>query len=159
MRRVLVGAAGLLAAFHVWIFGGQVLAGEIANPGRLSRWTVAALLASALWAMRRQGRSLTSGRKAVALWTLAALLHGPVLVERFEGSGETGSPSPMAAFEIVPLLLGVAIAVDSARRSSFARAAAVPRPTILDRVRALDLAFFAPEAPRPPPGNRFLFVS
>ena len=79
IRKFLTLAAALLAAFHVWLFAGQVWAGELVDLALVSRWVIAAGLVGALIHLRRRGVSLVRGRQPVAVWLLAALLHGPAL--------------------------------------------------------------------------------
>lgn len=52
--------------------------GQLADPGAVLRWIIAAALVAGLAALRRRGLSLLS-RQALAIWVLAALLHGPAL--------------------------------------------------------------------------------
>jgi hypothetical protein len=82
IRRVLTGAALVLALFHVWLFAGQAIEGQLGDPALLLRWLAAALLTAGLIALRRAGAPLLRGRKAVAIWLLAALLHGPAIGQR-----------------------------------------------------------------------------
>lgn len=79
VRRVLAVSAGLLAAFHIWLFAGQLWAGELGDLALVTRWIIAAGLTAALLNLHRRGLSLVRGRHAVAVWLLAALLHGPAL--------------------------------------------------------------------------------
>ena len=78
-RKSLTLAAILLAAFHIWLFAGQVWGGELVDLALVSRWIIAAGLVAALLNLRRRGVSLVRGRQPVAVWLLAALLHGPAL--------------------------------------------------------------------------------
>lgn len=158
VRRFLVGVVAAVAAFHVWIFGGQIVAGELASPGRIARWALAGLVAGAFWSLRRRGDSLTRGRKAVALWTLAALLHGPVLAERFESVSAFDS-APVVVFEVVPALVGAALAVSALRRSEFLRRTFEIVGRTVERDVAFEFVLVATEAPRPPPANQLLVVS
>jgi hypothetical protein len=79
IRKVLTLAAALLAAFHAWLFAGQLWAGELLDLALVSRWVIAAGLIGTLFQLRRRGMSLVRGRQPVAVWLLAALLHGPAL--------------------------------------------------------------------------------
>jgi hypothetical protein len=79
VRKSLIFAAVLLAAFHLWLFGGQVWRGELVDLALVSRWVIAAGLVGALLSLQRRGLSLIRGRQPVAVWLLAALLHGPAL--------------------------------------------------------------------------------
>lgn len=150
----LVGAA--LAAFHVWLFAGQLWSGALADPSLIFRWLVAAGLIAGLVMLRRQGESLIFGRKAVAIWVLAAVLHGPALASRTE----TG-PSPIPEVVVVLTqtvvglvgLVGLAffLAGASLVRPAFSAtgrlAIRTHAPTLIPGV---GLAF----APRPPPYKR-----
>lgn len=84
VRKTLTLAAALLAAFHVWLFAGQVWGGELVDLALVSRWVIAAGLVAALFSLYRRGVSIIRGRQAVAVWLLAALLHGPALARDLE---------------------------------------------------------------------------
>ena len=103
-RRTLISGVVLLALFHGWLFGSQVWDGQLADLGLLARWTVAGGLFLGLMSLRRQGRSVVRGRKAVAIWLLAALLHGPAIGDR------VGSDSVPAVPEIVAVLTSATLA-------------------------------------------------
>ena len=107
-RRALAGSSAALALFHAWLFSGQALAGELADPGLLVRWLAAFGIVGGLILLRRRGQSLR-GRKAVAIWLLAALLHGPAVANQI---GTTGSPAvPDLAAVLVQLAVASAAAV------------------------------------------------
>ena len=107
-RRALAGSSAALALFHVWLFSGQALAGELADPGLLVRWLAAFGIVGGLILLRRRGQSLR-GRKAVAIWLLAALLHGPAVANQI---GTTGLPAvPDLAAVLVQLAVASAAAV------------------------------------------------
>jgi hypothetical protein len=76
VRTALTGAATLLVALHAWVLANQLVAGELADPAVVLRWTLAALIVTALAGMRRRGYGLF-GRKSIAVWALAGLLHAP----------------------------------------------------------------------------------
>jgi hypothetical protein len=79
LRRVVPALGGLLVLFHAWLLGSQLWDGQLAEPGLILRWAIAAGLVGALVGLRRSGASLLWGRKAVSIWLLAALLHGPAM--------------------------------------------------------------------------------
>lgn len=150
----LVGAA--LAAFHVWLFAGQLWSGALADPSLLFRWLVAAGLIGGLVMLKRQGESLIFGRKAVAIWVLAAVLHGPAFASRTE-TGAPPIPEAIVALTqtVVGLigLLGLAfiLAGASRRRPAFI---ATGRPATRAHVPALITSVGLAFAPRPPPYTR-----
>lgn len=84
IRRSLSIAGAALAAFHIWLFAGQLWNGALADPSVIVRWLVAAGLVAGLVALKRQRESLIFGRKAIAIWVLAAVLHGPALAARLD---------------------------------------------------------------------------
>lgn len=79
VRKGLALLGALLAAFHLWLFAGQVWAGQFADLALVSRWIIAGGLVAGLIWLKRRGGSMFWGRSAVAIWLLAALLHGPAL--------------------------------------------------------------------------------
>jgi hypothetical protein len=154
-RRILAAAAAALALFHVWLFAGQALQGELADPARLARWLFALLLLAALAAFYRAGVPLLRGRKAVAIWLLAALLHGPAIGERLDTLGTPSIPEAVSALAGLGTAaagaLGLLLILWLARAP---RAAALRLPlTVVIRAAAGPLAPGAhvPFAPRPPP--------
>jgi hypothetical protein len=86
LRRLALAASAALVLFHLWLFAGQVWAGELNEPARLTRWFVAAGIAAALVGLRRGGLSLVRGRRAVAIWLLVGLLHAPAVAHRVDGA-------------------------------------------------------------------------
>jgi hypothetical protein len=150
----LVGAA--LAAFHVWLFAGQLWSGALADPSLIFRWLVAAALIGGLVMLRRQGESLIFGRKAVAIWVLAAVLHGPALASRTDTGA---SPIPEVVVVLTQTVVGLVglvglaffLAGASLVRPAFSAtgrlAIRTHAPTLIPGV---GLAF----APRPPPCTR-----
>lgn len=152
---LLVGAA--LAAFHVWLFAGQVWSGALTDPGLIVRWLVAAGLVGGLVVLKRQGESLVWGRKAVALWVLAALLHGPALATRIESPGSV--PIAEIVVTLTQTVAGLAGLVGLAlflaglathRRPAFV---APGRPVGYGSLPALHLSAGCRFAPRPPPSS------
>lgn len=157
IRRALLLVGAALAAFHVWLFAGQVWSGALTDPGLIFRWLLAAGLIGGLVILKRQGESLVWGRKAVALWVLAALLHGPALANRIESPGAVPIPEIVVSLTqsiaglIVLVGLGLFLAGLGARRrpafvASSCQAACVSAP-------ALHLSAGYRFAPRPPPST------
>ena len=155
-RRILAGSSAALALFHVWLFSGQAVAGELADPGRLVRWFTAFGIVGVLILLRRRGRS-AGGRKAVAIWLLAALLHGPAVADRM---GATGSPAvPDLAAVLVQLVVASAAAVvlhllgrwQRARRQTPSHRADFDLVTGGTLVGVLSTDAFLRITPRPPP--------
>lgn len=152
---MLAAAAAALALFHVWLFAGQALQGELADPARLARWLFALLLLAALAAFYRAGVPLLRGRKAVAIWLLAALLHGPAIGERLDALGTPSIPEAVSALAGLATAaagaLGLLLLLWIARAP---RAAAIRRHlTAVTRAASGPLAPGAHTAfaPRPPP--------
>jgi hypothetical protein len=148
----LVGAA--LAAFHVWLFAGQLWSGALADPGLIVRWLVAAGLIAGLVAIRRQGESVLLSRKSIAIWVLAALLHGPALAARIDSAA---APIPdvvvTMAQTVAGLLalfgLGLGVTGPGVRRRPVFRL--VGLAAVRSHVPALDPGAGVSFAPRPPP--------
>ena len=107
-RRCVTGAGVLLVLFHVWLFGSQAWSGQLADPDRLARWTVAAGLCAALVALRRFHRSSEFGRRAVAIWLTAGLLHVPAASQRLADANLPLLPEAMVALS--PLVAASAFA-------------------------------------------------
>jgi len=156
IRRFLTLAAALLAAFHLWLFAGQALRGELVDLALISRWVVAGGLVGALFHLRRRGVSLVRGRQPVAVWLLAALLHGPALARDLN----VVAPSmPEVVATVAQTLTGLSVAgtlvlVLLALRG---RRPGVPALRILSTLEAPSFAGALPAqsflrfAPRPPP--------
>ncbi len=148
----LVGAA--LAAFHVWLFAGQLWSGALADPGLIFQWLLAAGLVGGLVALRRQGESLIFGRKAIAIWVLAAVLHGPAVARAELGD----SPIPEVVVTLTQTIVGLVglaglaffFAGASLRRPAFTTDG---RPVIRGYVPALVPSAGLAFAPRPPPST------
>jgi len=155
IRRVLLLVGAALAAFHVWLFAGQVWSGALADPGLIFRWLVAAELVGGLVVLKRQGESLVWGRKAVALWVLTALLHSPALATRIESTGAVPIPEIVVTLTqtaaglvgLVGLTLFLA-GLATHRRPAFV---APGRPAVCVSLPAWHLSAGCRFAPRPPP--------
>ena len=156
VRKSLTLAVALLAAFHIWIFAGQVWGGELGDLALVSRWMIAAGLIAALVSLRRRGLSLVRGRHAVAVWLLAALLHGPALARGADGVAPS-MPGVVAtrsqamtgiAVAGTALLVLLALRLRGAGIPALKALATLPAPIF---VGALPPHSFLPFAPRPPP--------
>jgi hypothetical protein len=153
LRRAATVAGALLVAFHVWLFGGQLVGGELVEPGPLLRWVAAGVLAAALAAVWRRGGSLFRGRTAVAVWVLAALLHGPALAERdvAESLGVPEAATVLANIAAGSAALGLGLLLLGVRRRGApigAIAVLLPRASEIPLLRPDTAPRFAP---RPPP--------
>jgi len=154
-RRILAGAGAALALFHVWLFAGQAIEGQLADPALAARWLVAALLALALLRLHRSGAPLFRGRKAVAIWLLAALLHGPAVGHRLEALESPAIPEAAAMVGQIAVAAAAAVAlllllwISRAPRAIRAAFARVPRRAAA--VAGLPPGAFHRFAPRPPP--------
>jgi len=157
LRRVLAGSGAILALFHVWLLAGQMLAGELADTGRLLRWLAAFVFVGVLILLARRGQSLLRGRKAVAVWLLAALLHGPSIAVRISAPDSTAVPDVVAA--LVQLAVASAAAIGLRLLVAFGRATKQrsSRPSASSMVSggtlmgALSPDAFLRITPRPPP--------
>lgn len=154
-RGILAFAGALLVGFHVWLFAGQALDGQLADVALLARWAAAGGLALGLLALRSRGDSLFRGRQAVAIWLLAALLHAPAVAERAGGSAVPPVAEIVAV--IAPLTLAGAVAFGLLLLLAVlfrSRRPPAPRPFVTAGP-AVAHARFAPAriafAPRPPP--------
>jgi hypothetical protein len=105
VRKALAGAGALLVLFHVWLFAGQILAGELADAALLGRWAVAGGLLVALEGLRRRGAPIGRSRQGVAIWLLAALLHAPAMADRL-----ADAPAPPIAEAVSVLSAATLIA-------------------------------------------------
>jgi len=157
IRRALLLVGAALAAFHVWLFAGQVWSGALTDPGLIFRWLVAAGLIGGLIVLKRQGESVVWGRKAVALWVLAALLHGPALATRIESPGSVPIPEIVVTLTqtlagLVALVgLGLVLAgLGARRRPAFV---AIGRLAACASTPVLHLSAGHRFAPRPPPST------
>lgn len=158
VRKSLTFAAALLAAFHLWLFAGQVWAGDLVDLALVSRWIIAAGLVAALLTLRRRGVSVVRSRQAVAVWLLAALLHGPALARDLDVVAPS-VPEVVATFAQIVTGLSVAgtgLLVLFSLRSGRAGVPALRALSSLDApsfVGALPSRSFLRFAPRPPPGK------
>jgi hypothetical protein len=153
-RRILAAAAAALALFHVWLFAGQALQGELSDPARLGRWLVAALLLAALVSLRRAGVPLLRGRKAIGIWLLAALLHGPAVGERLDALGTPSIPEAVSALSVIGAAAGALglLLVLWIARPPRRIGGAIRRASRAHRIAGpLRLGTLPAFAPRPPP--------
>lgn len=161
LRKLLAGSAATLGLFHVWLFAGQVLAGELTDPARVLRWLVAIALAAALAALSRRGLSLFRSRQAIAVWVLAALLHAPAVGQRLDGVTE---PVPSdVAFALTRIVAAAAVALTIWLIAVAFGAVAAPTrhfstaPFAVPVLRG-PVLLLAVRGPRPPPASPALLV-
>ena len=156
LRKVLTGSGAVLVLFHVWLLGGQIWAGELADSGRLLRWVAAFAVVGVLIFLYRRGQSLFRGRRALALWLLAAMLHGPSVADRI---GTPGVPAlPDVASALVQLAVASAAAVGLRLLAAFGRARQ-QRPSLRSAIHIIGGTLVGPLSPdaflrltpRPPP--------
>jgi hypothetical protein len=155
LRRGVALLGGVLVLFHVWLLGRQIWEGQLAEPGLLLRWLIAAGLVAALVHLARRGQPLLWGRRATAVWLLAAVLHGPAIAGELADHTRAGLPEAVTALvEIAAasVLLGLGLGLLAQRQSPWQRPAqllalAAPRSHRLDRRPWLSLR----AVPRPPP--------
>lgn len=154
MKRSLAAVAGALAIFHGWVFGNQLWAGELSEPGLVARWLVAAGLIGGLVALRRSGESIFWGRKTVAIWLLAALLHGPAMADgRLSALDQPSLPEVATVMlqVMASVLLGLGLAL-ATRSSNQFTAVLTSRAVATLGVRGARNARLSRRfAPRPPP--------
>lgn len=151
VRRALAWAVALLAAFHVWLFAGQVWDGTLlAEPGLLWRWAVSALLVAGLEGLRRRGASLIRGRHALTIWLVAAMLHGPALSERANVDLQ-GLPEVVVTYVTGALALGALVTGGASRRPTtpLVVLSGLTTPALAPAVA--DHGAFSRFSPRPPP--------
>jgi len=153
-RRIVALLGGLLVLFHVWLLGRQIWEGQLADPGLLLRWMIAAGLVAALVHLARRGQPLLWGRHATAVWLLAAVLHGPAIAGEVDSHTLAGLPEAVTALvEIAAAssVLGLGLALLLRRVQRWPRPtlslAVAPRSVRLDRTPWLSLLAI----PRPPP--------
>lgn len=154
-RRVAVALGGLLVLFHAWLLGSQLWDGQLAEPGLVLRWLIAAGLVAALAGLHRRGASMFWGRKAVAIWLLAALLHGPSLANSGDQQASPAIPETVTALvqiaaASVALGLGLLLVIAFIGRLP-ARAMAFARLGSTRPVHAFRTGRVVCFAPRPPP--------
>jgi len=158
IRRTTAGAAGLLGLFHAWLLGSQLWDGQLAEPGLVLRWLVAAGLVAALLGLRRSGASVVWGRKAVSIWLLAALLHGPAMAgahNRFESPALPEAVTAVVQIAAASVALGLGLALLAALAAMRFAAPRVPLgPVPVRAFTPRDLHRRARFAPRPPPSRR-----
>ncbi len=147
----------VLAGFHTWLFWVHATTGRLLEPATALRWIAALLILTGFLALRRVGRPLVSGRRALVLWLLVALLHGHAVV----GTADLQLAGPVPetvsvlltqiAVTAPAVLLAAGLILLLARRH-------VGRPRALARADARRSVGSAPLAghvfrfsPRPPP--------
>ena len=157
MKRSLAAVVGALAIFHGWIFGTQLWAGQLSEPGLIARWLLAAGLTAGLVALARSGESVIWGRKTVSIWLLAALLHGPAMADgRLSALDQPSLPEVATVMlqVVAAAALGLGLAL-ATRPSGRFRVDLSSRAFATVRVRSARHARFARRfAPRPPPRHQ-----
>lgn len=154
-RRAATALGGLLVLFHLWLFGSQLLEGQLTELGPVLRWLIAAGLVMALAGLRRSGASIFRGRQAISIWLLAALLHGPAvaganLAHESPALAEVATALVQIAAASMALGLGLAL-LASVRRRLFTPRLVVARAVGRRRRRPYEPARCLRSAPRPPP--------
>jgi hypothetical protein len=157
VRKSLTLAAVLLAAFHLWLFAGQALRGDLVDLALISRWVVAGGLVGALFHLRRRGVSLVRGRQPVAVWLLAALLHGPALARDLDATAPSlpevaaTVAQTVTALSVAGTLMLVLLALRGGRSGvpSLRTISTLDAPSFAGALPAQSFFRFAP---RPPPG-------
>jgi hypothetical protein len=152
LRTVVTASVALLVLFHAWLFGAQLVDGELADAGLLARWAAAGLLTAALWGLRRRGVPLFRGRRAIAIWLLAAVLHGPAALDHLN-SPQVPVPDVIVALaELGSILIATGLLAGALRRR-FAQPVPARRrvPPAAPVFAACLAASRAHLAPRPPP--------
>jgi hypothetical protein len=152
LRKLVAASVALLVLFHAWLFGAQLVDGQLADAGLLARWAAAGLLTAALWGLRRRGVPLFRGRRAVAIWLLAAVLHGPAALDHLN-SPQFPVPDAIAALaEFGSILIATGLLAGALRRRFSMPVPAGRRlPPAAPVFRACLAASRAQLAPRPPP--------
>ncbi|HVG85157.1 MAG TPA: hypothetical protein VM820_11585 [Vicinamibacterales bacterium] len=156
LRHTLVALGGLLALFHGWLLGSQLWAGQLAEPGLVLRWAIAAGLVAALIGLRRSGGAMFWGRKAVCIWLLAALLHAPAMAGEQVGYESPALPEAVTAviqIAAASVIVGLGLVLFAALGGwLLARLPAAHRPALARARGAAHLERAPHVAPRPPPG-------
>ena len=156
-RRCVTGAGVLLALFHLWLFGSQASSGQLADPDRLVRWAVAAVLFAALVALRRSHGSRAFGRRAVAIWLTIGLLHVPAASQRLADANLPGLPEAMVALSplVAASTFAAGVGLLAAWRAARSRSAVPLRigriAAFVRHVHAIRRSTRLRLAPRPPP--------
>ena len=152
LRKLVAASVALLVLFHAWLFGAQLVDGQLADAALLARWAAAGLLTAALWGLRRRGVPLFRGRRAVAIWLLAAVLHGPAALDHLN-SPQFPVPDAIAALaEFGSILIATGLLAGALRRRFSMPVPARRRlPPAAPVFRACLAASRAHLAPRPPP--------
>ncbi len=118
-----IAIAGLVA-FHAALLFEHLADASIAHPQVLAQWVGALLLGAGAGALRRQGRSLLSGRSALVFWLLVLLLHVGFGSGISVTGGETGSSRELLLLLPLATFATFAAACGSGGRASRRLAAA-----------------------------------
>ncbi len=153
MKRLLAAAAGLITLFHAWVFGNQLLAGQLADAALIVRWLAAGGLVAGMVAVRRSGDPIHRGRKTVSVWLLAAALHGPAMMDgRLSPFDQSSLPEAAGTLlqVVASTLIGLGLALAMVQAREIARP--VSSLAFAIRVGAARGPRHSPRfAPRPPP--------
>ena len=128
-RSVIAGLAG----FHASLLWVHATTGRLLDPATALRWVAAALILAGFLALRRGGRPLASGRRALVLWLLVAMLHGHAMAGAARSVEAASVPETVTVFltqiavTAPAVLIGASLILLLARRH-------------VDRPRALALA-------------------
>ena len=140
----------VLFTFHGWLLWVHAVTGRLWDPATTFRWIAAAfILAGFVW-LRRSGRPLARGRRALVFWLLVAMLHANAAVDSTGPVPAAAVPETvhavLAEIAAAPvILLGACLLLLLARRH-------------IERPQALALAAVRRfMCGTPPAGNRFLF--
>jgi hypothetical protein len=152
LRKLVAASVALLVLFHAWLFGAQLVDGQLSDAGLLARWAAAGLLLAALWALRRRGVPLVRGRRAIAIWLLAAVLHGPAALDHLNSPQLPVPDAIVALAELGSILIATGLLAGALRRRfalpAFARRRFAPAAPVFAACLAASRAHLAP---RPPP--------
>jgi hypothetical protein len=156
LRAASVTAGALLAAFHGWLFAGQIADGSLADPWLVFRWIAAAGLIAALAARRARGGSVWD-RQGIAIWVLAALLHGPAVAANSPNAFESLALPETTVTSVLQLVASAAAglglwllaAMFAGRRRQITHA--FDRPLAFAAPGILADGFSPPYSSRPPP--------
>ena len=156
LRAASLGAGVGLAAFHGWLFVGQIADGSLADPWLVFRWIAAAGLIAALAAVRLRTGSVW-GRQGIAIWALAAILHGPAIVANSTNAFDVLALPETAVTSVLQLVLSVTAGIGLwllaalFGRRQYQASQVFDRPLAFAAAGILVDGFSPPYSSRPPP--------